>query len=109
MPRDAGLEELIHEALADVAGVTEKPMFGGWAFLLHGNLLCGARQGSLMLRVGPYNEAWALEISGVEPVIMRGRRMRGYIRATDRVYGQDDERQRLVEAAVAFTRSLPKK
>jgi len=25
MPRDADLEELIHEALADVAGVTENP------------------------------------------------------------------------------------
>jgi len=62
-----------------------------------------------MLRVGPDNEGWALSISGVEPVIMRGRRMRGYIRATDRVYRQDDERQRLMEAAVAFTLSLPKK
>jgi len=109
MPRDAHLEGLIHNALADVPGVSEKPMFGGWAFLLHGNLLCGARQGSLMLRVGPNNEEWALAVSGVEPVIMRGRRMRGYIRAAAKAYLQDNERQRLMEAAVAFTLSLPKK
>jgi len=55
-------------------------MFGGWAFLLHGNLLCGVRRGSLMLRVGPAYERWALTMPGVVPVLMRGRRMHGYVR-----------------------------
>jgi hypothetical protein len=48
-------------------------MFGGWAYLLHGNLLCGARRGSLLLSVGKDNEAWASEIPGVDTAIMRGR------------------------------------
>ena len=109
MPRDPGLEELVRCALGDLSGLTEKSMFGGWAFLLHGKLLCGARQGSLMLRVGPGNESWALTIPGVAPVVMRGRRMRGYVRASPEAYAQDDNRQRLMDAAVAFTRSIPKK
>lgn len=96
-------------ALGDLSGLTEKSMFGGWAFLLHGKLLCGARRGSLMLRVGPDNETWALAIPGVEPVVMRGRRMRGYVRAGLEAYSQDDDRQRLMDAAVAFTRSVAKK
>lgn len=109
MPRDPGLEELVHSTLGTLPGLAEKAMFGGWAFLLHGNLLCGARHGSLMLRVGPDNEAWALEVAGVAPVVMRGRRMRGYVRAAPEAYADDALRERLLHAAVAFTRSLPHK
>jgi len=109
MARDPGLEELVHCALGDLPGLSEKAMFGGWAFLLHGNLLCGCRSGSLMLRVGSENEGWALTVPGVEPVVMRGRRMRGYVRAAPKAYTHDDHRQQLIDAAVAFTRSLPKK
>lgn len=109
MPRDPGLEELVHNALGNPPGLTGKAMFGGWGFLLHGNLLCGARRGSLMLRVGRENEAWALEIPGVAPVVMRGRRMHGYVRAAQEAYADDAVRQRLLDAAVAFTSSLPSK
>ncbi|HKO14496.1 MAG TPA: TfoX/Sxy family protein [Acidobacteriaceae bacterium] len=109
MPRDPGLEELVRDALAGPAGLTEKPMFGGWAFLLQGNLLCGARSGSLMLRVGRDNEGWALDLPGVAPVVMRGRRMHGYVRAAAEAWGDDAIRQRLLAAAVAFTSSLPRK
>lgn len=107
MPRDPGLEELVLNGLGNPPGLTEKAMFGGWAFLLHGNLPGGARKGSLMLRVGPENEAWALALPGVIPVVMRGRRMKGYVRATPEAYANDAVRQRLLEAALAFTHSLP--
>lgn len=62
-----------------------------------------------MLRVGADNEAWALKMAHVVPVIMRGRRMTGYVRATPEAYADDAVRQRLLDAAVAFTRTLPKK
>jgi hypothetical protein len=42
MPRDQGLEELIQGDLGSLSGITEKAMFGGWSWLLHGNLLCGS-------------------------------------------------------------------
>lgn len=109
MARDPGLEELVHVALGDLPGLSEKAMFGGWAFLLHGNLLCGCRRGSLMLRVGSENEGWALTLPGVDPMILGARRMRGYVRATAEAYTHDEHRQRLIDAAVAFTGSLPKK
>ena len=70
MPRDPGLEELLKTSLANTRGLSEKAMFGGWAWLLHGNLLCGARHGSLLLRVGKDNEAWANEIPGVATAVM---------------------------------------
>jgi len=109
MPRDPGLEELVVSTLGNLSGLTEKPMFGGLAWLLHGNLLAAARKGRLMLRIGPANEAWALEIAGVTPVVMRSRRMKGYVRAAPEAYADDATRQRLLDAALAFTRALPKK
>ena len=89
MPRDPGLEELVKSSLGNTRGLSEKAMFGGWAYLLHGNLLIGARRGSLLLRVGKDNEAWANEIPGVATAIMRGRRMSGWVRATPEAYGSD--------------------
>lgn len=109
MPRDPGLEALVHSCLGDPPGLTEKPMFGGLGILLHGNLLAGARRGSLMLRIGPENESWALAIAGVTPVVMRNRRMKGYVRAAPEAYVDDATRERLIDAALTFTRSLPKK
>ena len=109
MPRDPGLEELVKSSLGNTRGFSEKAMFGGWAWLLHGNLLCGARRGSLLLRVGKDNEAWANEIPGVATAIMRGRRMSGWLRATPEAYGNDALRQKLIDRALHFTGSLPKK
>ena len=157
MPRDPGLEELVKSSLGHTRGLSEKSMFGGWAWLLHGNLLCGARRGSLPLRVGKDNEAWANQIPGVATAIMGGRRSTGAKRSrvisvrmgprlsifpediwgqanvfvafplrkatprhtsrsthqekcfTPDAYGTDALRQKLIDAALNFTNSLPKK
>ena len=109
MARDAGLEELIREELGDRAGLSEKAMFGGWAYLLQGNLLLGAREGSLLVRLGKGNDGWALELPGVETMVMQGRSMPGWVRARAAAYGDDALRRRLLEAAVAFVRTLPPK
>ena len=109
MARDKGLEELLNDHLKGVRGLTQKGMFGGWAWLVHGNLLCGARAGSMLIRLGKENEAWALQIPGVTPMMMKERRMHGWLRAAPGVYGDDALRHRLLDAALAFNRSLPKK
>jgi hypothetical protein len=40
---------------------------------------------------------------------MRGRRMSGWVRATPETYGNDALRQKLIDAALRFTASLPRK
>lgn len=109
MPRDRALEELMHDELGRLSGLTEKAMFGGLAYLLHGNLLCGARVGSLMLRLGKGNDAWALEQEGVTSMVMQGRNMPGWIRCTPEAYSEDKLRKKLVGLAVKFVKSLPAK
>jgi hypothetical protein len=108
LARDKGLEELLNDSLATVPGLTQKAMFGGCAWLVNGNLLCGARSDGMLVRLGKENEAWALEISGVVPMMMQGRRMCGWVRAAPEVYGNDELRQRLMDVALEFNRSLPK-
>jgi hypothetical protein len=109
MARDEGLEELLREFLAVEPGVTEKAMFGGRAWLLNGNLLCGARDDGMLARLGKGNDGWALELPGIVPMIMRGRRMHGWVRAGPDAFGDDALRRKLVSAALTFVRSLPAK
>ncbi|WP_043624739.1 TfoX/Sxy family protein [Ensifer sp. ZNC0028] len=109
MARDAGLEELIREGLGDRAGLSEKAMFGGWAYLLHGNLLLGAREGSLLVRLGKGNDGWALKLPDIELMVMNGRAMHGWVRAGADAYGDDALRRRLLDGALAFVETLPPK
>ena len=64
MARNKVLEQLLGDDLAQVRGITEKAMFGGWAWLLNGNLLCGARNDGMLVRLGKGNDAWALATPG---------------------------------------------
>jgi hypothetical protein len=109
MARDVGLEELLRERLASEPGLTEKSMFGGRAWLLNGALLCGARDDGMLVRLGVDRDGWALEIPCVAPMISRGRRMRGWVRAGPAALGDDALRGRLIDAALRFVRTLPAK
>ncbi|HXA50467.1 MAG TPA: TfoX/Sxy family protein [Candidatus Acidoferrum sp.] len=109
MARDRGLEELLGDNLAGTPGLTQKPMFGGMAWLVNGNLLCGAREDGMLVRLGKDNDAWALKIPGIAPMVMQGRKMNGWVRAAAGVYGDDALRRKLLIAALDFSRSLPKK
>jgi TfoX N-terminal domain len=109
MARDEGLEELLREDLDGVRGLTEKSMFGGRAWLLNGNLLCGAREDGMLARIGKDKDAWALALSDIAPMISRGRRMQGWVRAGPGAFGDDALRRKLLDAALAFVRSLPAK
>jgi hypothetical protein len=51
---DPDIADRVREQLADEAGVSEKAMFGGLAFVLNGNTAVGlSGGGELMVRVGP--------------------------------------------------------
>ena len=84
-------------------------LFGGVAWLVHGNLVCGARDDGMLVRLGKDNDAWALKIAGVAPMVMQGRPMNGWVRAAAEVYGDDALRGKLIKAALEFNKSLPKK
>jgi len=109
MARDRGLEDLIREELPKDLALTEKGMFGGWAWLLNGNLLLGARGDGMLARLGKGNDGWALALPDVERMVMQGRPMEGWLRAGPGAYGDDAVRARLVAAALAYVKGLPPK
>lgn len=109
MARDRGLEELLNDNLAEIPELAQKAMFGGMAWLLNGNLLCGARDDGMLVRLGKDNDAWALKIPGVAPMVMQGRQMNGWVRAAPEVCGADGLPKKLLKAALEFNRTLPKK
>jgi len=109
MPRDKGLETIINEDLEGISGLSGKAMFGGWAWLLDGKLLLGARHIGMLARIGEENETWALKLPGIIPMMMREKRMRGWVRAGIDVCGDDALRRRLITAAIEFVRALPEK
>jgi hypothetical protein len=110
MARDEGLEELLRDYLNEAEpGIEEKALFGGRAWLLNGNLLCGARDDGMLARLGRDKDGWALELPDIVPMISRGRRMHGWVRAGPDAFGDDVLRQKLLDAARTFARSLPAK
>jgi TfoX N-terminal domain len=51
MAYDEGLATRIREVTAQQPGLAEMKMFGGLAFLVHGNMACGVRGDDLIVRV----------------------------------------------------------
>lgn len=79
MPHDPHLAERMRTALQGRPGITEKKMFGGYCWMLHGNMLCGVEVGRFMFRVGKAFEAEALARPGAEPMDITGRPMSGFV------------------------------
>lgn len=79
MPHDPHLADLMREALAGRPGIGEKAMFGGFCWMLNGNMLCGVEVGRFMFRVGKDRESEALAMPGAEIVSFSGRRMGGLV------------------------------
>jgi TfoX/Sxy family transcriptional regulator of competence genes len=105
MAYDEGLAERIRIRLRDAIGVTEKKMFGGLAFLTHGNMTVGVHGDDLIARISPDRTDAALAEPGVRTFDLTGRPMRGWILvAGDHL--DDDVLDRWVAEAAAFVATL---
>ena len=109
MAYDEGLATLIREELADLAGFTEKKMFGGLCFLQNGNMLCGVHKGGGMFRVGKENEAAALDVNGVDPLSFTGRKMGGMVDISEKTLGDENALLSLLRLADTFVGKMPPK
>jgi TfoX/Sxy family transcriptional regulator of competence genes len=83
MTMDDKLLEHVRKAVADAKPLREVKMFGGIGFMLGGNMLAGVSDRGLLVRVGKDADEEALARPGAEPMIMRGRKMAGYIRVRE--------------------------
>ena len=79
MPYDPHLADRMRATLRARKGMVEKKMFGGYCWMLNGNMLCGVEVGRYMFRVGRDFEAEALLRPGARPMDITGRPMRGFV------------------------------
>lgn len=98
----------VRSVLVNAGNVREVKMFGGTGFMLNGNLLVGASQRGLLVRVGKEGQREALARPGASPMVMRGRTMDGYIRVAPQALS-DAAVRAWVHLAVRFVATLPPK
>jgi TfoX/Sxy family transcriptional regulator of competence genes len=109
MPYDTNLAERIRWVLVD-DGVTEREMFGGIAFMLHGNMVCGVIRDSLLLRLGPEGSAAALaEDEHTRPMDFTGKPMRSMMLVEPLGIERDEDLAAWIERARSFVGTLPPK
>ena len=103
------LADRLREMLSAFKGVTEKKMFGGLAFLLYGNMCCGVVGDTLMIRTGPDLYETTLQKSYARPMDFTGRVMRKFVYVDPKGVQPDESLHELVNLAVNFASSLPRK
>ena len=110
MPYDEDLANRLRERLAGQEAVTEKRMFGGLAFLVHGHMCVAASHtGGLLARVDPAESDAALALPHAELMEMRGRTMEGWVRVAPEGVEDDADLAGWVERGLAYVRTLPPK
>ena len=103
------LAERVRRALAPREGLSEKKMFGGIAFMLRGNMVCGIVKDELMVRVGPERYDDALARPHARPMDFTGRAMKGMVYVTPEGTATDEGLKSWVEQGLGFAASLPPK
>ena len=102
------LAEHVREELQADPGFSERKMFGGVCFMLHGNMCAGVVGDRLMLRLGKDGATAALQQPNVTAMDFTGRPMRAMV-YVEREGLTDHALARWVDQAATFARSLPPK
>lgn len=107
---DEHLADRIRALLEGEAGLTEKRMFGGLAFLIDGNMAVAASgQGGLLVRADPATSDDLLTSSGVRRMEMGGRQMQGWLRVDTDAVRTKRQLRKWVRIGAGYARTLPAK
>jgi len=110
MAYDEDLADRVRALIVAEAGVTEKRMFGGLAFLVDGHMAVAASgQGGLLVRIDPEDPEDLAGKPHTRPMEMRGRPMRGWLRVDAEGVGSKRQLEPWVKRGVTYVRSLPPK
>lgn len=109
MAFDESLAARIREAVVPLAGITERKMFGGVAFLLNGNMYVGVWKDSLIVRLDAEEGAAALYEPHVRDFDITGRPMRGWIMVSPAGIEDDLALKEWLFRGAEFVKTLPPK
>ena len=109
MAYDEDLADRLRLLLAG-EGLAEKRMFGGLAFLLHGNMAVAVSgSGGIMVRIDPDQLDALLHEPGAQTFEMQGRPMKGWLRVDAAALDDDAALRAWAERGLAYARTLPPK
>jgi TfoX/Sxy family transcriptional regulator of competence genes len=109
MAYDEGLAQRLREIFADRSDVTEKKMFGGIAYMLRGNMLCGIIGDMLMTRVGPEQYVASLKKPHAHDQAGNMRAMKGFVYVEAAGIESDKALKDWVKLCEKFVGALPVK
>lgn len=110
MAYDQELAGRIRQLIGSDPGLTEKKMFGGLAFLIHGNMAIAASgQGGALVHVDPAQSDGLVATTSATLMHMRGRDMAGWLRVASDDLQTDDQLASWVEIGTGHARTLPPK
>ena len=110
MAYDEDLAGRIRELASGQPELTEQRMFGGLAFLIGGNMAVAASGGGgLLVRVDPATSEQLVATTAAEPMVMRNRPMRGWLRISHEHLRTKRQLAEWVELGTSYARSLPVK
>ncbi|QGK71593.1 RNA methyltransferase [Allosaccharopolyspora coralli] len=110
MAHDEDSANRVREVIGAEPDLTEKRMFGGLAFLLNGNMAVAVgSEGDIMVHVAPDTSDELTESGEADPVVMRGRPMRGWVQVGPERLHTRKQLARWVSLGLGYTRSLPPK
>jgi TfoX/Sxy family transcriptional regulator of competence genes len=110
MAYDTDLADRIRLIIGTPGDITEMKMFGGLAFLVHGNMAIAASgQGGILVRVDPAESDELVATTPAEPMEMRGRSMAGWLRLDSACVADDAALSDWIDRGAGFAASLPAK
>jgi hypothetical protein len=105
---DTDVADRVREQLAGEQDVSQREMFGGLAFLLHGHMaIAVSGRGGLLVRLPLERVERALSRPHTEPLVMAGRRRPGWVRVFPEGVRTKRQLSGWVRLAAGFAGTLP--
>ena len=103
------LADRVRIVLGETAGVGERKMFGGLAFMINGHMCCGIVGDELMVRVGVAAYGASLEQPHAREMDFTGQPLRGMVYVGRKGISSDDQLHSWIQRGIDFVSSLPPK
>lgn len=103
------LEEIMTTRFDHLSGLTETRMFGGFGYMLNGNMCFGLHKDMLIVRLGVEGATKLLEEEHVRVMDLTGKVMKGWAMIEPEAMDDDEALARFCSLAIEFVLTLPPK
>lgn len=106
---DPGLAERLREIMGGMLEMDAAHMFGGFGYLMNGNMCVFIWQDQLVIRIGVEAATAIADEPYVKEMDLTGRPMKGWAMVLPEGISEDHALQRYVDLAIFFCAGLPPK